>query len=116
MQETSTLASSLAGPDRRPGNIGPLIVYLASDAASAVTGQVFGATGWRYSRLTEMLEARSIVSRSGWSVEEVFDIFPATLGEALMAPPFPLDSLEVVSDEDISAVRVEREFSDEGRE
>jgi 3-oxoacyl-[acyl-carrier protein] reductase len=115
LEKVGSFTGSFTDSEMNPSNIVPLIVYLASDAASSVTGQIFGANGWRYSRLSDITEASAIVSRGGWTIDQVSNIFPNTLAQGMVTPGFLLDSLEVVSDTDISAARVEQEFSDEGR-
>jgi NAD(P)-dependent dehydrogenase (short-subunit alcohol dehydrogenase family) len=114
LAETSS-SDQLSRPELDPANIGPLIVYLGSDAAASVTGRVFGANGRRYSRLSEMVAERSVISPGGWTVEDLAEIFPSTLGEGLHQPEYWLESLDVVSDTEVSAERVEREYVDVGR-
>ena len=114
LAETSA-SDQLATPELDPANMGPLIVYLCSDAAASVSGQVFGANGRRYSRLSEMVAERSVVAPDGWTAENLAAVFPSTLGEGLHQPAYCLASLDVVSDADVSAERVEREYVDVGR-
>ena len=76
-----------AGTDRDPENVAPLVVYLASDAAAGVTGQVFHARGYRYTLLAQPFAARAIQSDGRWDPEELAEIFPRTLGAKLSPPP-----------------------------
>ncbi len=73
----------LSQPELNTSNLGPLVVYLASDQAAAITGRVFGANGWRYSRWSEFIEERSVLSLDGWTVDKVASVFSSTLGDAL---------------------------------
>ena len=75
------------GTDRDPDNVAPLVVYLASDAAAGVNGQVFHARGYRYTILSQAIAERSIQANRRWAPEEVADVFPSTLGLKLEPPP-----------------------------
>jgi NAD(P)-dependent dehydrogenase (short-subunit alcohol dehydrogenase family) len=87
-EQTGKWPSELAvGTDRDPDNVAPLVVYLASDAAAGVNGQVFHARGYRYTLLAQPRAERSIQGERRWDPEELVDIFPKTLGVALVPPP-----------------------------
>jgi NAD(P)-dependent dehydrogenase (short-subunit alcohol dehydrogenase family) len=75
------------GTDRDPDNVAPLVVYLASDAAKHVNGQVFHARGYRYTILYQPTAQAAIQADRRWDPEELVDIFPRTLGTDLSAPP-----------------------------
>jgi NAD(P)-dependent dehydrogenase (short-subunit alcohol dehydrogenase family) len=87
-EQTGKWPSELAaGTDRDPDNVAPLVVYLASDAAAGVNGQVFHARGYRYTLLYQPTAACAIQGDSRWEPEEVAEVFPKTLGAALAPPP-----------------------------
>jgi NAD(P)-dependent dehydrogenase (short-subunit alcohol dehydrogenase family) len=87
MPGVSGLAASetAEGTPRDPANVAPIIVYLASDQAAEVTGQCFGASGYRISRYTHMKMDRAIFSDGPWDVEKLFEVFKSTLGQGLEA-------------------------------
>jgi NAD(P)-dependent dehydrogenase (short-subunit alcohol dehydrogenase family) len=76
-----------AGTERDPENVAPLVVYLASDAAAGVNGQVFGAFGYTVALLPQPRLARALRATRRWQPEELRDLFPSTLGASLEPPP-----------------------------
>src|SRR5713101_5192052 len=76
-----------AGTDRDPDNVAPIVVYLASDAAANVNGQVFHARGYGYTLLAQPHAVRHIRADRRWDPEELVKIFPETLGANLKPPP-----------------------------
>jgi NAD(P)-dependent dehydrogenase (short-subunit alcohol dehydrogenase family) len=87
-EQTGKWPSELAaGTERDPDNVAPLVVYLASDAAAGVNGQVFHARGYRYTLLAQPAASRAIRSDRRWDPEELARIFPTTLGADPEPPP-----------------------------
>jgi hypothetical protein len=76
-----------AGTDRDPDNVAPIVVYLASDAAANVNGQVFHARGYGYTLLAQPHAVRHIKHGRRWDPEELVKLFPETLGGNLKQPP-----------------------------
>ncbi|HZO82838.1 MAG TPA: SDR family NAD(P)-dependent oxidoreductase [Candidatus Binataceae bacterium] len=76
-------SQSAEGTPRDPANVAPIIIYLASDEAAEVTGQCFGASGYRISRYTHMKADRTIFSEGPWDIDRLFEIFKATLGQGM---------------------------------
>lgn len=74
-----------------PEDCAGLVVYLASDAASGVTGQCIGIGGDRLSLWSHPTEVRSAFQDGGWSADDIASVFPTTVGERLetfgIAPP-----------------------------
>ena len=87
-EETGKWPSEIArGTERDPDNVAPLVVYLASDAAANVNGQVFHSYGFGYTLLEQPHAVRSIRTRQRWDPEELARVFPQTLGANLKPPP-----------------------------
>jgi NAD(P)-dependent dehydrogenase (short-subunit alcohol dehydrogenase family) len=76
-------SDSAAGTPMDPVNVPPVIVYLSSDEAADVTGQCFGASGYRISRYTHMKPDRVLMSPGPWEIDQLFKIFKSTLGTGL---------------------------------
>src|SRR5512145_2545901 len=76
-----------AGTDRDPDNVAPIVVYLASDAAANVNGQVFHARGYGYTLLAQPHAVRHIKHTRRWDPDELVKLFPETLGGNLKQPP-----------------------------
>ena len=76
-------SESVEGTPRDPANVAPIVVYLSSDQAGEVTGQCFGASGYRISRYTHMKADRVIFSDGPWDIDKLFEVFNATLGNGI---------------------------------
>jgi len=79
-------SATAAGTTMDPANVPPVIVYLCSDEAAEVTGQCFGASGYRITRYTHMRPERVLINNGPWDVEDVFKLFKQTLGVGLEPP------------------------------
>jgi NAD(P)-dependent dehydrogenase (short-subunit alcohol dehydrogenase family) len=75
------------GTDRDPDNVAPIVVYLSSDAAANVNGQVFHARGFGYTLLAQPHAVRHIKHVRRWDPEELTKLFGETLGGNLKQPP-----------------------------
>lgn len=62
-----------------PADAAGLVVFLASDAAAGVTGQVFGVGGDRVSVWSHPTEVQVVTRAGGWSAESLAEAFPASL-------------------------------------
>ncbi len=71
-----------------PEHIAPVAVFLASEAAKEVTGQVLGVRGKELMLFGHMRPTRSIHHDLGWTPERLADMFPGTLRHHLV----PLES------------------------
>ncbi|MBI4306401.1 MAG: SDR family oxidoreductase [Chloroflexi bacterium] len=71
---------------RDPDDVAPMVAWLASEAASGVTGRVFHCVGNTVGLMGEPEVVRSIQKDGRWSVREIAGLFPATLGLELANP------------------------------
>ena len=67
-----------------PEHIAPVAVFLASEAAREISGQVFGVRGKEVMLFSHMRPARSIHHDLGWTPERLADMFPGTLRHHLV--------------------------------
>jgi NAD(P)-dependent dehydrogenase (short-subunit alcohol dehydrogenase family) len=79
-------SATASGTPMDPANVPPIIVYLCSDEAAEITGQCFGASGYRITRYTHMRPERVLINNGPWDVEDVFNLFKQTLGVGLEPP------------------------------
>jgi len=74
---------SMPGPEFVP----PIIVYLATDEAGYMNGQVFHAEGGRIAIYSEPVEVRAIYKSEGkFNVEELIQLVPRTLADGYINP------------------------------
>jgi NAD(P)-dependent dehydrogenase (short-subunit alcohol dehydrogenase family) len=71
-----------------PEHIAPVAVFLASDAAKEVTGQVFGVRGKEIMLFGHMRPVMRVHHDLGWTPERLAEMFPGTLRHHLA----PLDT------------------------
>jgi NAD(P)-dependent dehydrogenase (short-subunit alcohol dehydrogenase family) len=71
-----------------PRDVAPLAVYLATDDAASVSGQIFGVRGKEIFLFSQPRPVRAIHHADGWTPERLAETFPGTLGHHLV----PLES------------------------
>lgn len=74
-------------------DVAPVVVYLASAAASGITGQCIGVGGDRIAIWSHPAEVAAVIRDGGWSSEDVAEVFPGAFTAWLQdysAPPPPL--------------------------
>ncbi len=70
-----------------PETVGPFIVYLCTDAAADINGQVFDVTGGNIAIYSEPVKKKSINKDRGlWTVEELVELVPKVLLEGYRNP------------------------------
>jgi NAD(P)-dependent dehydrogenase (short-subunit alcohol dehydrogenase family) len=86
-EETGKWPSEQAvGTERDPDNVAPLVVFLASDAAAHVNGQVFHSFGYGYALMAPPQPIRRLEADRRIDPEELVKLFPETLGRDLRQP------------------------------
>lgn len=75
-------------------DVAPFVTWLASDESAHVNGHIFHVTEGLVSLLNEPEPVRTIHKDSKWTVDEIIDVFPATIGLELYNPaPAPAPSV-----------------------
>jgi len=69
-----------------PENVAPFVVYLATDAARDINGQIFLVMAGLVALLGYPAPVRTIQRDARWTPEEIATIFPHTLGMDLVNP------------------------------
>jgi NAD(P)-dependent dehydrogenase (short-subunit alcohol dehydrogenase family) len=67
----------------KPEHIAPLVVYLASDRAKEITGQIFGVRGNEIYLFNQPRPVRTLKNAKGWTVESIAAAAPREFGGAL---------------------------------
>ena len=78
----------IQGPDeaRDPDNNAPKAVYLCTEAAGSITGQVIGTSGWPMTLYSPRHVIKSIHKEGRWTLDELDDLIPISLGAGLVNP------------------------------
>ncbi len=69
-----------------PDQVAPMVVWLCTDAADGVSGNIFHCSGNRVSLMNHPVSHRSIYKDGRWSVEELAAVVPETIGMDLINP------------------------------
>ena len=86
-QESSEDEVQGAPPEARdPANNAPKTVYLCSEAAGNITGQVIGVSGWQASVYSPRHVINSIHKNGRWTLDELDRLVPISLGADLPNP------------------------------
>jgi NAD(P)-dependent dehydrogenase (short-subunit alcohol dehydrogenase family) len=87
-EETGKWPSEQAkGTERDPDNVAPLVVYLSSDEAAGINGQVFHSFLYGYTVLAQPQAIRRIDASRRLTPAELAKHVPKTLGANLVGPP-----------------------------
>ncbi len=89
-QPGETVRSDLAAGTRRdPANVAPIVLYLLSDAARDVNGQVFRAQGYEVAHLAGLAWDKVMQNEGPWDVATMAERLPKELGPTLGLRPVP---------------------------
>ena len=90
-QQTQSQGPPIQGPPeaRDPGNNAPKAVYLCTEAAGNITGQVVGVSGWQATLYSPRHVTRSIHKNGRWTLDELDDLIPIAIGADLVNPVPP---------------------------
>ncbi|WP_433477003.1 SDR family oxidoreductase [Spirillospora sp. CA-142024] len=77
-----------------PEDVAPLVVYLLSDAARDVTGQVYTAAGGKIAVWNQPHETRAMYADGRWTPAEIADRLPGDIGQERMPM---LDRIEAMA-------------------
>jgi len=67
-----------------PRDIAPLAVYLASDQAAGISGQVFGVRGKEIFVFSQPRPVRAVHRAEGWTPDRIAEVLPGTLAHHLV--------------------------------
>jgi NAD(P)-dependent dehydrogenase (short-subunit alcohol dehydrogenase family) len=81
-----TPSSEARGTPADPANVAPIVIFLASDEAAEVTGQVFGSEGYSVTRYYHMSPERTVYNKGPWELDEFFKVMKRTLARDLRKP------------------------------
>ena len=86
--EIRTQGEPIQGPPeaRDPANNAPKAVYLCSEAAGNITGQVSGTSGWQMTLYSPRHVTRSIHKNGRWTLDELDELIPISLAQGLTNP------------------------------
>ena len=87
VREQRGITTSFRSEARREAeDIAPFVTWLASDEASNVNGHVFHVTGTTVSLMSDPEPIKTIHKEGRWTVDEIIQLFPQTLGFELPNP------------------------------
>ncbi len=76
-----------------PASNGPLVVFLCSDRAEAVSGQIFGSGGERVAHMVQPHYGRTLIQPGGWHLDSLCEHFPKLCSEfgalGMLGKPYP---------------------------
>jgi len=67
----------------QPDDISPFIIFLCTEAASNISGRTFSVAGGEIGLYSEPVPEKTIYKKGRWTVDELLDIAPHTLGQGL---------------------------------
>ena len=90
-QQAQSQGPPIQGPPeaRDPANNAPKAVYLCTEAAGNITGQVVGVSGWQATLYSPRHVTRSIHKNGRWTLDELDELIPISIGADLVNPVPP---------------------------
>ena len=88
-ESTGKISSTPPKKASDPANNAPKVVYLCTDAADGITGQVFGTHGWALSLYSPRKVTKSIHKQGQWTLDELDKLMPISLTNGLINPVPP---------------------------
>jgi NAD(P)-dependent dehydrogenase (short-subunit alcohol dehydrogenase family) len=79
-------SETAAGTPSDPANVAPIIIYLASDEAAEINGQIFGAEGYRLLRYRHIFWDKVVYGNGPWNIDDLFKVMRRTLARDLEKP------------------------------
>ncbi len=90
LQQTGKrMSEAFKGTENDPENVAPIVVYLATPEASYINGQFIGIQGYTLSLHSHAEAVRILKADHRWEHDELFELFPKTIGAGLTPPPLP---------------------------
>jgi NAD(P)-dependent dehydrogenase (short-subunit alcohol dehydrogenase family) len=68
---------------KKPEDIAPFILFLCTDTAANISGRTFDVGGSKISLYSEPIEEKTIFKDGRWTVDELVQFIPGTLGSGL---------------------------------
>ena len=87
----ATQGAPIQGPEeaRAADNNAPKAVYLCTEAGGSITGQVIGISGWPMTLYSPRHVTKSIHKNGRWTLDELDELMPISLGAGLVNPVPP---------------------------
>ncbi len=79
-------SETAAGTPSDPANVAPIIIYLVSDEAAEINGQIFGSEGYRLLRYRHIFWDKIVYGNGPWEIDELFKVMKRTLARDLEKP------------------------------
>ncbi len=77
----STAASTLPNmPTEDPGDVAPMVVYLASQGSGGINGRIFSVVGGEIGLFSRPELVKTVRKRGRWTLEELCDAVPSIMG------------------------------------
>ncbi|HEY2104440.1 MAG TPA: SDR family oxidoreductase, partial [Candidatus Binataceae bacterium] len=81
-----TPSAEARGTTVDPVNVAPIVIFLASDEAGGVTGQVFGSEGYSVTRYHHMSPEKTVYNKGPWDLDQFFKVMKRTLARDTQKP------------------------------